>query len=230
MAPKQRILWRGLTVLHAGLQSVAAMFSQHSTKAKQNFPMNACMCSTNNKNKEQTLFFFCQLWIRKEVWNNWATLKDPLPQRNSHGQLLLYLRKNNLTSRLVYGGQKIWQKKGIFHSCNWGLCHVAPNTRTLVILAEVNIHTWSFEGSVDLLGPNSYFVFFQDRSSKSFENSTIKERQDGSRSWVYMAPESLEVFYFPVAYGACFFPQLGWFIYELTACCFCWCTICLPWI
>ena len=61
------------------------------------------------------------------------------------------------------------------------------------------------------MGPNSYFVFFQDRSSKSFENSTIKERQerqDGSRSWVYMAPESLEVFYFPVAYGACFF--LNW--------------------
>ena len=101
MAPKQRILWRGLTVLHAGLQSVAAMFSQHSTKAKQNFPMNACMCSTNNKNKEQIYIFFCQLWIRKEVWNNWATLKNPLPQRNSHGQLLLYLRKNNLTSRLV---------------------------------------------------------------------------------------------------------------------------------
>lgn len=134
-----------------------------------------------------------------------------------------------------------WFSDNTIHSCykvcllvikyqHWIGC-IQLNFKLLtVILAEVNIHTWSFEGSVDLLGPNSYFVFFQDRSSKSFENSTIKERQDGSRSWVYMAPESLEVFYFPVAYGACFFPQLGWFIYELTACCFCWCTICLPWI
>ena len=61
-------LWRGLTALHAGLQTVAAMFSQHSTKAKENSPMNACMCSTNNKNEEPVLFI-CRLWIRKEeVW------------------------------------------------------------------------------------------------------------------------------------------------------------------
>ena len=95
------------------------------------------------------------------------------------------------------------------------------------------IHTWGVEGFGDLLGPNSCSVFFQDRSSKSFENSTIKnrqERQEGGQLRVSMAPESLEVFYLPVAYGACSFPQLVWFIYESTACCFCCCPICLPWM
>ena len=68
-------LWRGFMALHAGLQTVTAMFSQHSTKAKQNSPMSACTCSTNNKNEEQVLFI-CWLWIRKgEVWNNWPTLR-----------------------------------------------------------------------------------------------------------------------------------------------------------
>ena len=49
---------------------VAAMFSQHSAEAKQNFPMDACTCSTHHKSEEQELFI-CQLQIRKEeVWNN----------------------------------------------------------------------------------------------------------------------------------------------------------------
>ena len=82
--------------------------------------MNACMCCTNNKNKEQVLFI-CQLWIRKEeVWNN-------LPQRNSHGQLSMYLRKNSLTSHLVNGRASFWCFT-TFNSCNWGLFHVVPNT------------------------------------------------------------------------------------------------------
>ena len=67
-------LWRGLTAFHAGIQIVAAMFSQHSTEAKQNSLMDACMCSTHHKNEEQVLFIFW-LWIRKEgVWNSRATL------------------------------------------------------------------------------------------------------------------------------------------------------------
>ena len=41
--------WRGLTALHAGPQTVAAMFSQHSTDAMQNSAVNASMCLTNNK-------------------------------------------------------------------------------------------------------------------------------------------------------------------------------------
>ena len=49
--PVGTTLCRGLTALHAGLQTVAAMFSQHSTEAKQNSPMDACMCSTHNKNE-----------------------------------------------------------------------------------------------------------------------------------------------------------------------------------
>ena len=53
-------LCRGLTALHAGLQTVAGMFSQHSTEAKQNSHMDACMCSTHNKNEEKVLFI-CRL-------------------------------------------------------------------------------------------------------------------------------------------------------------------------
>ena len=82
--------------------------------------MNACMCYTNNKNKEQVLFI-CPLWIRKEeVWNN-------LPQRNSHGQLSMYLRKNSLTSHLLNGRASFWCFT-TFNSCNWGLFHVVPST------------------------------------------------------------------------------------------------------
>ena len=67
-------LWRSLTAFHASIQIVAAMFSQHSTEAKQNSPMDACTCSTHHKNEEQELFI-CRLQIRKEeVWNNGATL------------------------------------------------------------------------------------------------------------------------------------------------------------
>ena len=33
--------WRGLTALHAGPQTVAAMFSQHSPEATQNSAVNA---------------------------------------------------------------------------------------------------------------------------------------------------------------------------------------------
>ena len=33
-------LWRGFSALHAGHQTLAAMFSQHSSEAKQNSPVN----------------------------------------------------------------------------------------------------------------------------------------------------------------------------------------------
>ena len=49
-------VWRGLIALQAGLQTIAAMFSQHSTAGKQNSTVNACMCSTSNKKEEQVLF------------------------------------------------------------------------------------------------------------------------------------------------------------------------------
>ena len=53
---------RGSTAFHAGLQTVAAMFSQNSPETKQNSPVNACMCSTNNKKKKSKycLFASCE--------------------------------------------------------------------------------------------------------------------------------------------------------------------------
>ena len=47
--------WRGLTALHAGPQSVAAIVSQHSTEATQNSTMNASMCLTNNKKRKASI-------------------------------------------------------------------------------------------------------------------------------------------------------------------------------
>ena len=44
------------------------------------------------------------------------------------------------------------------------------------------IHTWSLESSGTLTGPKSCSVFFQERSLKSFENSTINyqlKKQNG---------------------------------------------------
>ena len=51
-------LLRGLIALHVGLQTVAAMFSQHCTEAKQKSLVNACMRSINNKNDKQVLFIY----------------------------------------------------------------------------------------------------------------------------------------------------------------------------
>ena len=48
---------RGSTAFHAGLQTVAAMFSQNSPETKQNSPVNACMCSTNNKKKRASIVY-----------------------------------------------------------------------------------------------------------------------------------------------------------------------------
>ena len=82
----------------------------HNTVLKHSCtPVNAFMFSTNTKKEEQVLFI-CQLWIRWEVLSSWTSCSITLPQRNLHGQLLMYLRKNNLTSSLDYGGQRIWQK------------------------------------------------------------------------------------------------------------------------
>ena len=52
-------VWRGLIALQAGLQTIAVMFSQHSTAGKQTSTVNACMCSTNKK--EEQVLFFCWL-------------------------------------------------------------------------------------------------------------------------------------------------------------------------
>ena len=50
-------VWRGLIALQAGLQTIAAMFSQHSTAGKQNSTVNACMCSTSNKKRRASIVY-----------------------------------------------------------------------------------------------------------------------------------------------------------------------------
>ena len=49
-------VWRGLIALQAGLQTVAAMFSQHSTAGKQNSTVNACVFNQQQKRRASIVY------------------------------------------------------------------------------------------------------------------------------------------------------------------------------
>ena len=132
-------LWRGFSALHAGHQTLAAMFSQHSSEAKQNSPVNEGVQPTIIT---KSIVFLASCESGKKKFGMIEQLyKQPFASKEFPWTALHVFKVERFEFTFgLWSAENLTEKRTFillshvfttFNSCNWWLCHAVPHTRTL---------------------------------------------------------------------------------------------------